>query len=58
MFPTDLNGRIDDEHYVISLRHDGAVNQQVEKFKRISLSTVDSSFCKEAYRMGKNHMQH
>lgn len=57
MFPTDLNGRIDDEHYVISLRRDGKVNQQVGEFKKICLSTVKSSFCKDAYRMGRNHMQ-
>lgn len=57
MFPTDLNGRIDDEHYVISLRKDGKVNQQVTELKKICLSTVMSSFCRDAYRMGKNHMQ-
>jgi flavin reductase (DIM6/NTAB) family NADH-FMN oxidoreductase RutF len=57
MFPTDLNGRIDEEHYVISLRRDGKVNQQVEELKKICLSTVKISFCKDAYRMGKNHMQ-
>jgi len=57
MFPTDLNGCIDVNHYVISLRSGGEANEQVGSFKQICISTVASSFYKEAYQMGRNHMQ-
>ncbi|MFI5134515.1 MAG: hypothetical protein ACHQD9_01560 [Chitinophagales bacterium] len=57
MFPTDLNGSIGDHHYVISLRHEGMANEQVEAFKKICISTVSSSFYKEVYGLGRNHMQ-
>jgi len=57
MFPTDLNGPVGDGQYVISLRHDGKANAQVEEFGKICIATVGTSFFKTAYGMGRNHMQ-
>jgi hypothetical protein len=57
MFPTDLHGRVGNEFYIGSLRHGGKANEQVEKLKRIVLSRVDVSWYKQAYALGKNHMQ-
>ena len=55
-FPTDLNGSISDQYYVISLRHEGKANAQVETCRKVCISKVSSSFFREAYAMGKNHM--
>ena len=57
MFPTDLHGQVNDGFYVGSLRHGGKANEQVERSKNIALSRVDLSWCKQAYTLGKNHMQ-
>jgi hypothetical protein len=57
LFPTDLHGKIDDEYYIISLRHGGKAAQQVELAKNILVTEIDSSFYKTAYSLGKNHMQ-
>lgn len=57
MFPTDLHGAVGNDFYIGSLRHGGQANEQVEQFKRIALSRVDVSWCKQAYVLGKNHMQ-
>ena len=57
LFPTDLNGQIDDEHYIISLRHEGKAANQVEMAKRILITEIDPSFYKTVYSLGKNHMQ-
>lgn len=57
MFPTDLHGQVNDDFYIGSLRHGGKANDQVEKFKNVVLSRVDLSWCKQAYSLGKNHMQ-
>jgi hypothetical protein len=35
LFPTDLHGQPDDEHYVISLRHEGIACQQVLQTRKI-----------------------
>ena len=57
LFPTDLHGQIDDEHYIISLRHRGKAALQVERAKKILISEIDSSQYKTAYALGRNHMQ-
>ena len=57
MFPTDLHGQINDGFYVGSLRLGGKANDQVEAFKNVTLSRVDLAWCKQAYTLGKNHMQ-
>ncbi len=57
MFPTDLHGAVGNKFYVGSLRHGGKANEQVEKLKRIAVSRIDVTWCKQAYSLGKNHMQ-
>ncbi|MBK5277343.1 MAG: hypothetical protein JJE09_00620, partial [Bacteroidia bacterium] len=56
MFPTDLHGAVGEKNYVSSLRKGGLANTQVEKYNKIVISDVDTSFCKQAYALGKNHM--
>src|SRR5215213_338826 len=56
-FPTDLHGQVTDEFYVISLRHEGNACKQVLETKRIVLSDMEASAYKQAYSLGKNHMQ-
>jgi hypothetical protein len=57
LFPTDLHGQINEDYYIISLRYQGNACKQVEQAKKIVLSNVDVSYYKEAYNLGKNHMQ-
>lgn len=57
LFPTDLHGQIDEEHYIVSLRRGGKAAKQVENVKKILVSEIDSSQYKTAYALGKNHMQ-
>ncbi|MEP7374654.1 MAG: hypothetical protein ABI675_14765 [Chitinophagaceae bacterium] len=57
LFPTDLHGQADDEHYVISLRHQGKACQQVMQTRKILITQVHSQFYKNVYALGKNHMQ-
>jgi len=57
LFPTDLHGPVNEDLYIISLRHDGKACEQVISAARILLSQVDSDFYKMAYALGKNHMQ-
>jgi len=57
LFPTDLHGQINEDYYIISLRYQGNACKQVEQAKKIVLSNVDASYYKEAYGLGKNHMQ-
>ena len=56
MFPTDLHGLVSDKYYVGSLRIGGRVNDQVEQWKKITISTVDAARYGETYALGKNHM--
>ncbi|MCU7548973.1 hypothetical protein OCK74_07585 [Chitinophagaceae bacterium LB-8] len=56
LFPTDLQGPFED-HYLISLRHEGKACAQVEDAKRILLCNVDASCFSYVYQLGKNHMQ-
>jgi hypothetical protein len=55
--PTDLHGTLDNQHYMISLRKNGQLNAQVNEFKKLLLADIDASYYKEAYQLGKNHMQ-
>jgi hypothetical protein len=57
MFPSDLHGPIGDKIYCSSLRMGGKANDQVGKCKKIVVSEVRSSFFRQTYQMGKNHMQ-
>jgi hypothetical protein len=57
LFPTDLHGQINAEHYIISLRHGGKAANQVEMTRRILITEIDPSFYKTVYSLGKNHMQ-
>lgn len=56
MFPTDLHGRINYEHYADSLRIGGKAGKQVEDSGRMVLSRIDASYYKQSYSLGKNHM--
>ncbi|HUS00377.1 MAG TPA: hypothetical protein VMY77_01545, partial [Chitinophagaceae bacterium] len=58
LFPTDLHGQVNDQYYIISLRHSGHACRQVEAAGRIVLSDMDANAYKEVYSLGKNHMQH
>jgi hypothetical protein len=57
MFPTDLHGPVGEKNYAGSLRLGGLANEQVEKYKRIVISKVKPSFYRDAYALGRNHMQ-
>ena len=57
MFPTDLHGPVGEKLYAGSLRAGGLANEQVEKYGRIVVSEVETTFYKQAYGFGKNHMQ-
>ena len=57
LFPTDLHGEIDHDHYIISLRHGGKAAQQVQAAGRILICEVRSECYKTVYSLGKNHMQ-
>jgi hypothetical protein len=56
-FPTDLHGQVNDNFYVISLRHEGQACRQVEFAKKIVLSDMEPTSYKQVYALGKNHMQ-
>ena len=57
LFPTDLHGQVDDQHYIISLRHEGKASGQVERTGKILITEMDSQFYKTVYALGKNHTQ-
>ena len=57
LFPTDLNGQVNDKYYVISLRTNGKALEQVERSQKVLLSQVSTTACKMVYALGKNHMQ-
>jgi flavin reductase (DIM6/NTAB) family NADH-FMN oxidoreductase RutF len=57
LFPTDLHGSLGDKFYASSLRKGGKANDQVEKYGKIAISEVETSFYKQTYSLGKNHMQ-
>jgi hypothetical protein len=55
LFPTDINGRIGKQNFVISLRIDGNANKQVKELKKIVLSEMVVDSYKEVYSLGVNH---
>ena len=57
LFPTDLHGQIDEQHYIISLRVGGKACEQVEKAAKLLISQVHCDAYKAVYSLGKNHMQ-
>ncbi len=57
MFPTDLHGAAGEEFYMGSLRIGSMANQQVEQFKRVVISEIDTKWYREVYALGKNHMR-
>jgi hypothetical protein len=57
LFPTDLHGQINEDYYVISLRHEGNACKQVDASGKIVLSDMDANSYKKVYSLGKNHMQ-
>lgn len=57
LFPTDLHGQIDEQHYIISLRVGGKASEQVETTGKLLISQVHCDFYKTVYALGKNHMQ-
>lgn len=57
LFPTDLHGIAGTDFYLGSLRIGGEACQQVEQYKRIVISEVDSSSYRSAYALGKQHMR-
>lgn len=56
-FPTDLHGQLDSHHYIGSLRISGLACAQVMAAKRIAISIVPVSACREVYALGRNHMK-
>ena len=57
LFPTDLHGQADKDHYIISLRVGGKACEQVESIGKLLISQVNSTAYKTVYRFGKNHIQ-
>ena len=57
LFPTDLHGTIDNDLYLGSLRIGGEACEQVNRLKRIVISEIDKRHFREAYGLGKRHMQ-
>jgi len=55
--PTDLHGQADEDHYLISLRKNGKLNEQVLEYKKLLLADMEARMYKEVYALGKNHMQ-
>ena len=57
LFPTDLHGPVNDDHYIISLRQKGKACEQVLTTGSILLTQLHSDFYQTAYALGKNHMR-
>jgi hypothetical protein len=57
LFPSDLHGQVDEQHYIVSLRHGGKACSQVEEAGRILISEVHCDAYRTVYALGKNHMQ-
>jgi hypothetical protein len=55
LFPTDLHGQINEQEYIISLRHEGKACEQVEHAAKIALSDMPVGEYKNVYSLGKNH---
>jgi len=57
LFPTDLHGRINASHYLVSLRSGGKAGEQVKHSRRILISRMPAEKAGLVYSLGKNHMQ-
>ena len=57
IFPTDLNGRIDDIYFVISLRKNSKANQQVREQRKLVISEMRAESYRDTYSYGINHMR-
>ncbi len=57
LFPTDLHGPADENHYLVSLRFSGKACRQVENAGAVLICRIANGFYKTAYALGKNHMQ-
>lgn len=57
LFPTDLHGQLNEQYYVISLRHQGKACEQVKQSAKIVISDMEPAAYKKVYTFGKNHMQ-
>jgi hypothetical protein len=57
LFPTDLHGQVNGQHYLLSLRSTGKACAQVLAAQHILLTEVDAAIYREVYALGKNHMQ-
>jgi len=57
LFPSDLHGQVDEQHYIISLRHGGKACSQVEEAGKVLITQVHLNSFKTVYALGKNHMQ-
>jgi len=57
LFPTDLHGQLDEQHYIISLRIGGKACEQVTMAGKLLISRVHADAYKMVYGLGKNHMQ-
>jgi hypothetical protein len=55
VFPTDLHGQINEQEYIISLRHEGKACHEVEHAAKIALSDMPVDQYKDVYSLGKNH---
>ncbi len=57
LIPTDLNGAIGQNGYIISLRHEGLACRQLESARKLVISRIKPELYKQVYGLGKNHMQ-
>ena len=57
LFPSDLHGQVDGQHYIISLRHGGKACSQVEEAGKVLITQVHLDTFKTVYALVKNHMQ-
>lgn len=57
LFPSDLHGPVNDQYYIVSLRHEGKACKQVGTAGRIVISQMNCQAYKTVYSLGKNHMQ-
>lgn len=57
LFPTDLHGPVGKKFYIGSLRKNGLVSAQVERYRKIVMSEVEADGYRQIYALGKNHMK-
>jgi flavin reductase (DIM6/NTAB) family NADH-FMN oxidoreductase RutF len=57
MFPTDLHGLLSPDIYAGSLRINGKACAQVQASRQVVIANVQHSWHRQAYALGKNHMQ-